>query len=111
MLIKNTGFPTTQYSQMMKNRDTAKVTHTAKDKAEFSVCSKVENQSARTDKIELSSHQDETGSFLSGLKNSICEDIERDSSTARIQYLKGAVQNGKYAVDSKFLTGALLFDD
>lgn len=70
------------------------------------------NRVLRTDKIELSARREAEPSdrFLSDLKDSIREEIGRDAGADRLQYLKNAVGNGSYGIDSGTLAKALLSD-
>ena len=110
MRIKDTGFFLSPYSHIREKGDAAQTEAAAKSGKD--TFQKNVNQAVRADKIELSSQQGESSGRLAGsLKNSICEGLGRSTDTARLQYLKNAVANGRYFVDSGTLAEALLFDE
>ncbi|WP_411676474.1 hypothetical protein [Caproicibacter sp.] len=108
MLIKDSGFSITPFAQINTKRNTGKTGTVQPSTSSFAGSL---GQVSKTDKIELSSRAERQDAFLGGLKDSIREDIARDSGAAKLNYLKESVGNGSYKVDSGLLAGLLLFDE
>lgn len=110
MRIKDTGFFLSPYSQIKEKGSTAQTEAAAKSgNNSFQVNM---NRAVRSDRIELSSRQEESSDqFIGNLKDGICGELGRDAGPARLQYLKTAVGSGSYAVDSGVLAKMLLSDE
>ncbi|MCI1965307.1 MAG: hypothetical protein LKJ17_04145 [Oscillospiraceae bacterium] len=109
MRIKDTGFFASPYSKM---RRTENAVHTEAAKNGTDTFKKDMTQAVRADRIELSSRQEEpTDQLVGSLKDSICQELGRETGAVRLQELKDAVACGNYLVDSSALAKALLFDE
>ena len=114
MRIKNTGYSIYPYSTN-GGKDTVQMDTAAKSgKSSLAAPSlskeRVPNGTTRIDKIELNCHSSYCDSFLTSLRESICDDISKDISLSRLQNLKDTVENGNYSLDSGALAKALLSD-
>ncbi len=102
MRIKGTGFSLPPCPQISGKQNTVQTAATVKSSRSAMV---------KTDRIELSGPSAEpAGGFLACLKDSLCEEVGKDASPARLKELKSAVEGGTYSVDSGTLAGIILTD-
>jgi anti-sigma28 factor (negative regulator of flagellin synthesis) len=109
MRIKDTGLFLSPYSQV-REKGSAAQTEAAAKSGKNSFRDSL-NRTVRTDRIELSSRQEEpAGRMIGSLRDSICEELGTDTDAARLQHLESAVKDGSYSVDCGALAETLLFD-
>lgn len=110
MRIKDTGFFLSPYSQIKEKGSTAQTEAAAKNSNK--AFQNNMSRAVRSDRIELSSLPEESpDQLIRNLKDGICEELGRDTGSARLQYLTAAVGSGSYAVDSGTLAKILLSDE